>query len=312
MKPQHLIGIGILAAGLHVGSVAPVLAQHPTDNMEFMFSNLRPTGQPVIPIFDGWYQKPDLTYDLCFGYFNLNTKESLDIPLGPDNVVEPRRFDGNQPTHFMPVPAPPNLYRRYFCTFAVNVPANFPKTERVSWTLRVRGRPYSVPGHLGSENYKIQELSAKEGGRSSVAPLIKFLPAGPEGRGRSGVNAAPLKTAVGNPLPLSLSVTGPPGIAGGTVMDLDDDDGGRPVIKDGKRRIWWVIWAKHQGPGDVTFSPKEIDVWEGETTVETKAAFTKPGEYVLRVQAIDNPAESASYQFHCCWTNGYVKVTVTP
>ena len=82
MKPQHLIGVGVLVAGLQLGTVAPVLAQHPTDNIEFMFSNLRPTGQPVIPIFDGWYQKPDGTYDLCFGYFNLNTKESLEIPLG--------------------------------------------------------------------------------------------------------------------------------------------------------------------------------------------------------------------------------------
>ena len=311
MKARCLIGIGALVLGLFATSTTALRAQHPTDNMEFMFSNLRPSGQPVIPIFDGWYQKPDGTYDLCFGYFNLNTKQALDIPLGADNFVEPRRFDGSQPTYFMPVPPAPNLYRRYFCTFAVNVPANFPKTERITWTLRFHGRPFSVPGHLRSINYKIQELSAKDGGRSSVAPVIKFLPAGPEGRGRSGVKAGPLTVATGQPLDLSLSVTGPPGVSGGAVMDLDDDDGGRPVIRNGKRRIWWAIWAKHQGPGNVAFSPQEIDVWEGDTLVASKATFSAPGDYILRVQAIDNPGEGGSYQFHCCFTNGFVKVTVT-
>jgi hypothetical protein len=301
----------VLCAGLIAAGWTPLSAQHPTENMEFMFSNLRPSGQAVIPIFDGWYQKPDGTYDLCFGYFNLNTKETLEIPLGPNNLIEPRRFDGSQPTHFMPVPGPPNLYRRYFCTFALNVPSDFPKTERITWKLSVRGSAYSVPGHLGSINYKIQELSAKDGGRSSVAPVIKFLPTGPEGRGRSGVRAGPLTVAVGNPLTLSMSVTGPQGVSGGTVMDLDDDDGGRPVIRDGKRRIWWVIWAKHQGPGEVRFSPQEIDVWEGDTTATSRATFSTPGDYLLRVQAIDNPGEGGSYQFHCCFTNGYVKVTVT-
>jgi hypothetical protein len=278
--------------------------------MELMFSNLRPSGQPVIPIFDGWFQKPDGTYNLCFGYFNLNTKETLDLPLGPDNVVEPRQFDGSQPTHFMAVPPPPNLYRRYFCTFVVNVPADFGKSARVIWTLKVRGRSYSVPGHLGSINYKIQELSAKEAGRGSVAPVIEFLPSGPEGRGRSGVTVGPLSVAVANPLALSLSVTGPPSGPEGFDPDAQDDEE-RPFIRNGKKRIWWMIWAKHQGPGDVTFGPKEIDVWEGETTTASTATFSKPGEYVLRVQAIDNPGEGGSYQFHCCWTNGYVKVTVT-
>lgn len=312
MNSRHAIVAGVLAGALFSATWTPLVAQHPTEATEFMFNNLRPTGQPVIPVFDGWYPKTDGTFDLCFGYFNLNTKETLDIPLGPDNIVEPRRFDGNQPTHFLAVPPPPNLYRRYFCTFVVNVPANFGKTERVVWTLRVRGRSYSVPGHMGSINYKLQELSAKEAGRSSLAPVIKFLPSGPDGRGRSGVKLGPLSVKAGSPLALPMAVTGPAGGPEGFDPDAQDDDGGRPVIKDGKKRIWWVMWAKHQGPGDVSFSPQQIDVWEGQTNTATNATFTKPGAYILRVQAIDNPGEGGSYQFHCCWTNGYVRVTVTP
>jgi hypothetical protein len=303
---------GVVAAGLLATTSTTLRAQHPTEQMEWMFSNLRPSGQPVIPIFDGWYQKEDGSFDLCFGYFSLNTKEALDIPLGADNFIEPKKFDGAQPTHFMPVPGPPNLYRRYFCTFPVNVPANFGKTARVVWTLRVRGKTYSVPGHLASINYKIQELSAKEAGRASAAPVIKFLPAGPEGRGRSGVKAGPMTVAVGSPLPLSLSVAGPPSVPGpGGVMDAGDDEE-RPFVRNGKTRAWWVVWAKHQGAGEVTFTPPDIDLWKGEdSTAATKATFSAPGHYVLRVQAIDNPSENGSYQFHCCWTNGYVNVTVT-
>jgi hypothetical protein len=311
MRIHRLIGIGVLVAGLCATTGSAAIAQHPTDGMEFMFANLRPAGQPVIPIFDGWYPNPDGTFTLCFGYFNLNTKQALDIPLGPNNFVEPKQYDGRQPTHFNPVPPPPNLYRRYFCVFPVTVPEGFGKTARVVWTLNVGGKAYSVPGHLGSINYKVQELSAKEGGRSSVAPVLKYLPSGPEGKGRNGVRTT-MTAKVGTPLPLNVSVTGPP--AGPQASDPDVSDvfhEERPYISNGKKRIWWVIWAKHQGPGEVSFAPQSIDIWEGETSAATSATFSKPGEYVLSVQAIDNPGEDASYQFHCCWTNGFVKVAVS-
>ena len=55
---------------------------------------LRPRGQPVIPLYEGYYPNPDGTYEICFGYFNLNTEEDVDIPLGPNNVIEPVEFDG--------------------------------------------------------------------------------------------------------------------------------------------------------------------------------------------------------------------------
>ena len=310
MNLRGLLRLAILASGvLGLGGV-PAAAQHPVDGMEFMFDNLRPSGQPVIPIFDGWYPKPDGSHDLCFGYFSLNTEQIVEIPLGANNFIEPKQFNGEQPTHFLPVPGPPNLYRRFFCALVVNLPKDTPKTSRVVWTLVQKGKSFSVPGHLGSINYQIQELTAEDGARSSKAPMIKYLPNGPEGRGRSGVRTS-MTARVGQPLELPLSVTGPPAGPQGADPDSGDDEE-RPYIKDGKKRIWWVKWAKHQGPGAVTFSPSEIDVWEGERLTNAKATFSSPGEYVLRVQAIDNPSENASYQFHCCWTNGFVKVTVAP
>ena len=310
MNWTRRLRLAVVVTGmLGLGSV-PAAAQHPVDGMEFMFDNLRPSGQPVIPIFDGWYPKPDGSHDLCFGYFSLNTEQVVDIPLGASNFIEPRQFNGEQPTHFLPVPGPPNLYRRFFCALVVNLPKGTPKTARVVWTLVQRGKSFAVPGHLNSPNYQIQELSAEDGARSSKAPVIKYLPDGPEGRGRSGIRTS-MTAKVGQPLALPLSVTGPSAGPQGADPDSGDVEE-RPYIKDGKKRIWWVKWAKHQGPGAVTFSPSEVDIWEGEKIANAQATFSAPGEYVLRVQAIDNPGENASYQFHCCWTNGFVKVTVAP
>jgi len=106
---------------------------------------LRPSGQPVIPLFEGYYQNPDETYEICFGYFNLNTEEDVDIPLGPANFIDPAEFDGAQPTHFDRVPAA--RYRRRFCVFTVNVPADF-GDRNVVWTLNTHGEAISTPGKV--------------------------------------------------------------------------------------------------------------------------------------------------------------------
>ena len=57
---------------------------------------VRERGQPVIPIFEGWFPNPDGTITMSFSYFNLNSEEAVDIPLGPGNFIEPREFDGVQ------------------------------------------------------------------------------------------------------------------------------------------------------------------------------------------------------------------------
>ena len=306
----------ILVAGLLAGWMPMSLkAQHPVEGIEWMVQNLRPYGQPVIPSFDGWYVKPDGTTDLCFGYFNLNLEEALDIPRGPENFIEPARFDGMQPTHFLPVPPPPNLHRRFFCVFTVNVPGGF--EDRVVWTLVQDGREYQVPGHLEAAAYRLSEEYQFNQGTDSWPPLVRFVdPAGPEGFGRSGLMAGPVTVPVGRSLPLTISVSLPEY----GQMRLTSPSGpevlssmSRRPRRDEARGVWWVKWAKHQGPGDVTFRGGwETDIFQDEETVTSAVTFSEPGRYLLRVQAIDNPSAGGSYQFHCCWTNGFVEVNVTP
>jgi hypothetical protein len=71
--------------------------------------------------------------------------------------------------------------------------------------------------------------------------------------------------------------------------------------------VWWFT---HQGPDEVSFGPQESVVQGGQGAIEvrTTATFRTPGSYLLRVMAVESVA---TIEFHCCWTNGYVRVDVT-
>lgn len=270
------LSIGCVGAVLL--STVPSEAQLiPFEQRAFSEQILRPAGQPVVPLFEGWYENPDGTYGICFGYFNLNTEETVDIPLGTDNFIEPSEFDGMQPTHFDPVPEA--NYRRRFCVFSVTVPKDFGRQELV-WTLRTHREALSTPGKL-TPPYVLDEPDA--GGRGVVAPTLKFESDGLEFRGRAGFMASPRTVAVGDLLDLAVWVDHP-----------------EPTS--------WVGWSEHQGPGDVAFSEPEVNVEQADPVARTTARFSEPGDYLIRVQSIFS---TTSFEYHCCWTNGYVPVTVT-
>src|SRR4030095_2979918 len=70
------------------------------------------------------------------GYFNRNQKETLDIPVGPNNRIEPGGPDRGQPTHFLP--------RRQWGTFVITVPKDFGKNS-LTWTLVANGHTAVIP-----------------------------------------------------------------------------------------------------------------------------------------------------------------------
>ena len=61
----------------------------------------RKSGASVTPAFEGWYQNPDGSYSLLIGYYNRNTEETLDIPVGPLNRIEPGEA-GSGPADALP------------------------------------------------------------------------------------------------------------------------------------------------------------------------------------------------------------------
>src|SRR2546422_4417005 len=100
------------------------------------------TGQNVAPAFEGWEQNADGTYSFFFGYLNRNYEEQIDIPIGPNNTIEPDG-DRGQPTHFYP--------RRQRFVFKVTVPKDWDKNRKVAWTLTSHGRTDVAKGWLQPE-----------------------------------------------------------------------------------------------------------------------------------------------------------------
>lgn len=248
-----------------------------------------PRGEPVAPFFEGWYRNDDGTFTFSYGFFNLNTEEILDIPLGPENFIEPAEFDGDQPTHF------PVRPRRDRGVFSVTVPESYADTSRrVVWTITSNGVTYSTPGRVG-----IDALQLDYGPRAmgSVPPLVRFGDDGEPGQHVQGAHSEPRTAAAGEPLSLTLWVS--------EVSQRAPDD---EVNREVEAR---VTWFKHQGPADeVIFEPRQITV-PGTGEASTLATFTAPGEYLLRARVDNFNANDSSGGDQCCWSNGYVTVTVT-
>jgi hypothetical protein len=284
-----LVGCALVVTTLLV-STAPLTAQRiPLEKRFFNEQVLRPSGQPVVPIFEGWYANADGSHDLCFGYFNLNLDEAVDVPLGEGNALEPIRYDGRQPTHFTPVPgmspASPftSRFRRAWCTFTVAVPPEFGPDDRVTWTLqREGGPPVSTSGTLNVA-YVLDEPQTS--GRGDVAPTLRLSESGPAVQGRRGLTAAPRTARVGQPMELTAWVEHP------------------------FESQAWVGWLHYKGPGAIRFGPAEqrIQLEEGAGVAHATATFDAPGDYEILVQTINS---TASFEYHCCWTNGYIPVHV--
>ncbi len=237
----------------------------------------KPSGQSVTPVFEGWYRNSDGTYSLSFGYFNRNTDETIDVGIGASNFVSPGDANQGQPSVFAP--------RRHWGVFAVVVPADF-GTRTVVWTLKNRDQTFSIAGSL-KPDWEIDALEG-EAGSDNTPPVLR-LGGGVEGRGPLGRTAGPLRVTVGTPLQLSVE-----------------------AVDDGKTRAPVVLtWFSHQGPGTVVFATPTNRLTPTGGTGTTTATFSRPGDYLLRIRANDSAVTSAGHA-QCCWTNGFIKVTVTP
>jgi hypothetical protein len=250
------------------------------------------TGQSVTGAYEGWFPNPDGTFSFLFGYFNRNVKEEADIPIGPDNDIEPGGPDRGQPTHF--------LVRRQWGMFTVTVPKDF-GNQKVTWTLMVHGVRTVIPASLNP----LWELSPfKEAGMGNTPPVISF------GEGAASVQG---------PRPVTESLTATMGIPLALNLWVGDDAKTFPGDKPPAISAVSLKWSKYRGPGTVTFGSvrptvektddkKPIDaVFTGRST--DTATFSEPGNYVLHVVANDWSGEGGR-GFQCCWTNALVNVSV--
>lgn len=262
-------------------------------------------GQSITGAFEGWFANPDGSFSMLVGYYNRNTKQTLDIPLGPDNQIQPGGPDYGQPTHFLP--------NRAWGIFAIKVPKDF-SNNKLTWTIVANGKPTSIKLWL-NKDYEISPFSASAdvGPDADTPPTLRFQDfkeEGPVVQGPQGLSTSRTAT-VKQPLPQTVWVSDD--------MKWFSNSGAKP------RNLGpipvTVTWSKYRGPGDVMFSKVKPEaekleggdpkfVFNGKAT--TTATFSEPGEYVLHVTINDYSGEGGGGGFQCCWSNGTVNVSVKP
>jgi mannose-6-phosphate isomerase-like protein (cupin superfamily) len=243
---------------------------------------LHDSGMDVTPALEGWYKNPDGSYNITIGYHNRNQKQELDIPIGPNNKIEPGGPDQGQPTHFLP--------RRGWGVFTVTLPKDF-GTKKITWTLTINGRTNTIPFGL-DPRWEIDAL--KEGSVGNTPPVISFAENGPKGQGPRPVVATTTADTI-TPLTLDVWAT---------------DDGKSKSRNPPPGPPVRLTWSKYRGAGTVTFANAKPEINADTHRSTTTAKFSEPGEYWLRVVANDSSGEGGG-GFQCCWTNGIVKVTVS-
>jgi hypothetical protein len=277
------------AGALIVVLAAPrgVSAQGNPDPYGFRFNS----GQGIQPIFEGWAKNPDGSYAMYFGYMNRNYVETLEVPVGPENKLEPGTADRGQPTFFNT--------RIHRLVFKVSVPKDWGKKELV-WSLTVRGKTEQAIAWLQPE-WEIDPINAgktlSEEQKRNKPPVMTV--------------SAPATATLSSPLKLDVAVQddglptppkGPRKQAVGqetppTLKPLPDQpevpvnvpqlaEAGRGRGGRGGPQGLIVTWIVYRGPAAVTFDPAgPVAVKDGKANVT--ATFAKPGTYWLRGRAFD-------------------------
>ena len=274
---------------------ASPLAQQPTKGLN------------IAPVYEGWEQNADGSYDMIFGYFNRNWNEWIDLPTGPANTIEPGGPDQGQPTHFLP--------RRNQFVFRIRVPRDFGSRELI-WTLTSNGKTEKAYGSLKPDyvvNATVMAANFGAGGQTGTVPDL----VGNVGPVLKIEGELTRRVKVGEPVSLIAVAT---------------DDGkprARPMQQFGANRTvpnsatgLRLVWLKYRGAGEVTFDPPQFSAWQdtrdganspwasGWRTPpipagnkwETRAVFKTPGQYVLRCVAHDGALTATEK----------ITVTVTP
>lgn len=225
-------------------------------------------GLDVSPTFDGWKSNPDGTITMYFGYYNRNTDEAVDVPIGPDNTFDLGNGDQGQPTHFYP--------GRKWWVFQVVVPKDWPKDKRVVWTLVNGGRTNQAKGWLEAQWEVIDDGIILNGFRNRVAETAAGGYKQP-----ITVTGGPAQTITA-PATATLKAT-----ATAVTTGCQADAEGRCASGADLKRLQ-IRWTVYRGTGEVQFDP-EVSPAGGKSSItsEPKVTFSAPGKYRLRATATD-------------------------
>jgi len=263
------------------------------------------SGQVVSPAYEGWRTEDDGSLTMVFGYMNQNWAEEFDIPIGPDNNIEPGGPDRGQPTHFYP--------RRSPFLFSIKVPKDFGDKE-IIWTLKTHGKVEKAYASLKND-YMIdnQVISTEVGGdfgslrdelRTNIPPTLKVE----GGSKRMAKVDAPLELVAFATDPDNIPARRGRGASPSPTMApaalYRAPSSLVPASGPGLRLSWIVYRGK---AGNVTFTPDQMKAWTDTRVYAnspwsppyaiplpppdgkfvSQATFAEPGTYVLRAVVSD-------------------------
>ena len=290
-RSVSLSAAGVLAGGIFLSAVG---AQQPAALPE----PRKGFGASVTPAYEGWYYNADGSRNFLVGYYNRNSQQELDIPIGPNNRIEPGGPDMGQPTHFIP--------GRQWGIFNIPAPKDFKPTDAYTWTIVANGQSITIPFRLHAD-YVMSPFSEIAVG--NTPPVLRFEPNGKTFQGpAANLATAPSRTgSVSEGLPIDIWITDDMKFTSGTGAPVSAN---RPPVT--------TSISKYRGPGKVTFEKNRPPVekqsggnapFNGKATATAK--FSEPGDYVLHVIGNDYSGDGGG-GFGCCWTTALVKVNVRP
>jgi hypothetical protein len=270
---------------------------------------LKDSGTNVYPAFEGWYKNDDGSFTLLIGYYNRNKKQVLDIPIGPDNKIEPGGPDQGQPTHFE--------VGRGWGTIAIKVPKDF-GDKKLIWTITANGKTASVPFGI-VKGYQIEPFV--DAAMGNKPPVIKFSENGPALQGPPlplsqahvvngvvGENVA-IKywiTDDGNDEPPTGGGAAAPPPGGAPIPGAAAAAAGAAQARPQRSRTSTTL-TKYRGPGEIKFADNTPSIEKD--MVNTTATFSLPGEYFIRIEGNDSSGIGGG-GFQCCWTTAYIKAVI--
>ncbi len=235
-------------------------------------------GQNIQPVFEGWEQNTDGSFNMVFGYLNRNYEEQPVIAVGADNSISPEPIDQGQPTHFYP--------RRQQFVFKVRVPADWGDKD-LTWAVTHNGRTDYAFGNLlpvwqlDDGVLRLNRGSGSGGGYADNQRPFVSVDGGSDAFEVTLPNSLEISVIVGDdgippPNPRLAERNPRRGPKSQAIVDA------RNAATTGLA-VTWVHW---RGPGQVTFDPQVPEIGEGGRAVTT-VSFTEPGTYVLQAVADD-------------------------
>jgi hypothetical protein len=293
-RVASLLGLALAASAALAGQQQPLPSEPP-----------RQFGASITASFEGWFKNDDGSFSFLVGYLNRNRARAVDVPIGPNNRIEPGGPDMGQPTHFLP--------GRKVGMFIVTAPKEFTLQQRITWTITANGETTVIPFRIHTDyNVSPFKIQHDTSGQGNTPPVLRLEEPGPRIQGPVAMVSRPAltrTTRVATPLPLAFWAEDDAKYSSGSNAPMLKP---RPPVE--------VLWSKYRGPGTVTFAKDrpEVEILTGGKPDEpfrgkgaTTATFGEPGEYILHVLTSDYSGEGGGGEI-CCWTTALVKVTVTP